>query len=77
MGLVPLATDDPGRCPLCGQPNTCAMETQRASGIPQGPCWCRQVDFAADLLARVPVEARGRSCICPACARSPQDRTGQ
>jgi len=71
---VPLALDDPGRCPLCGQPNTCALETQRATGVAQPPCWCTQVDFAADLVGRVPPEAQGKSCICPTCARAAQDR---
>lgn len=59
----------PVLCPLCGQPNQCAMEAQRASGEPQPPCWCTQVDFGADLLARVPAEARRLSCICQNCAR--------
>lgn len=45
------------------------MEVQRATGTPQPPCWCTQVDFGADLLARVPAEAQRLSCICPACAR--------
>jgi hypothetical protein len=45
------------------------METERASGVAQGPCWCTQLDFQADLLARVPAEAQRLACICPACAR--------
>jgi hypothetical protein len=56
-------------CPLCGQANRCALEVQRATGQEQPPCWCMQVDFGADLLARVPAEARRLACICPACAR--------
>jgi len=59
----------PTLCPLCGQPNRCAMEVERETGVPQGPCWCTQVDFGADLLARVPPEAKGQACICPNCAR--------
>lgn len=59
---------DPASCPLCGQANRCAMEVQRETGQPQPPCWCTQVDFGADLLARVPPEAQRRACICPACA---------
>ena len=34
------------------------MEAERASGQPQPPCWCTQVAFDADLLARVRAEAR-------------------
>ncbi|NML42160.1 cysteine-rich CWC family protein [Ramlibacter sp. G-1-2-2] len=60
---------DPSSCPLCGQANRCAEEIARATGQAQGPCWCTQVDFGADLLARVPPEARRLACICEACAR--------
>jgi hypothetical protein len=68
MRLVPLASPDPLLCPVCGQPNRCAMEVQRETGRPQPPCWCTQVDFPADLLARVPREAQRLACICAACA---------
>jgi hypothetical protein len=64
---------DPTRCPLCGQPNTCAMEMEKASGQPQPPCWCTQVDFSADLLARVPPESQRVACICAACALAAQE----
>ncbi|WP_332813043.1 cysteine-rich CWC family protein [Ramlibacter sp.] len=59
---------DPMLCPLCGQANRCAHELEKASGRPQPPCWCTGVDFAPELLARVPAEATARACICPACA---------
>ena len=45
---------DPSRCPLCGQPNRCAMEIERETGEKQGPCWCVSVDFTPALLAQVP-----------------------
>jgi len=56
-------------CPLCGQPNRCAMELERATGVPQPPCWCTQVKFEPALLAQVPPDAQGLACVCPACAR--------
>lgn len=62
------AAPDATRCPLCGQPNRCAMEVERETGEKQPPCWCAQVDFSADLLARVPPEAQRQACICRACA---------
>ncbi|WP_374667187.1 cysteine-rich CWC family protein [Ramlibacter sp.] len=65
-----MAEVDPARCPLCGQPNRCAMEAARAAGTPPGACWCTQVDFSAELLARVPATATGRACICADCARA-------
>ncbi len=63
---------DPTRCPLCGARNACAMELERSTGQPQGPCWCTQATFDADLLARVPPQAQGKACLCPACAGSGQ-----
>jgi hypothetical protein len=67
--MTPTPTvDDASHCPLCGQANECAMETQRATGMQQPPCWCTQVDFSRELLERVPAQARGRACICRACA---------
>lgn len=62
------ARPDPSHCPLCGQPNRCALEIERETGVTQGPCWCLSAAFGPDLLARVPAEARGRACICAACA---------
>ncbi|MBK6869009.1 MAG: cysteine-rich CWC family protein [Burkholderiales bacterium] len=59
---------DPTCCPLCGQPNRCAMERQRASGEPQPPCWCTEVDFSSTLLDQVPPTARRQACVCRACA---------
>ncbi|MBE7366842.1 cysteine-rich CWC family protein [Ramlibacter sp. HM2] len=44
------------------------MEVQRETGVPQGDCWCTQVDFSAELLARVPPAAQRLACICAACA---------
>ncbi len=58
----------PVLCPICGEPNECAMEIEKTTGEKQPPCWCTRVDFTADLLARVPMEARNLSCICNRCA---------
>jgi hypothetical protein len=46
------------------------MEAERTTGEKQPPCWCTQLDFSSDLLARVPQEKQGLACICPACARA-------
>jgi hypothetical protein len=45
------------------------MEVERTTGQKQPPCWCTQVDFSADLLARVPAEQQRLACICADCAR--------
>lgn len=65
-----VAPETAALCPLCGQPNRCAMELERETGVKQGACWCTGVDFSRELLARVPPEAQRRACICPACARA-------
>ena len=59
----------PDLCPLCGKPNRCAMESSRAAAADQPPCWCVGVDFSPELLERLPAAARGKACICEACAR--------
>lgn len=71
----PPATESlaPGRCPLCGGRNHCALDTGRATGAPQTTCWCMTMDFDPAVLAPIPHEKRGQACICAACAA----RTGQ
>jgi hypothetical protein len=68
--VTPLPLVDPTVCPVCGQPNQCAMEIQKATGLEQQACWCTHVDFSRDLLARIPPELQGMSCICARCAQS-------
>jgi hypothetical protein len=41
-----------------------------AAGDHDAPCWCTQVGFAPELLARVPAAARGLACICRRCAEA-------
>ena len=56
---------DPSLCPLCRQPNRCAMACGAAEG---GPCWCTELKFPAEVLASIPPQAQGKVCICRACA---------
>lgn len=62
------AAIDPALCPLCGQPNRCAMQAEQAIGQAQPPCWCTGVEFTPELLAQVPPAARRQACICRTCA---------
>lgn len=62
------AAPNPDFCPLCGQPNGCALQAERRSGEPQGPCWCTQVKFERAVLERIPPAARRLACVCRACA---------
>lgn len=69
MPLTPVEPAKPfaePRCPLCGGPNGC---TPAATGSFGGePCWCREVSFSAEVLARVPPALRGKACLCRRCA---------
>jgi hypothetical protein len=61
----------PARCPLCGKPNNCAMA---AGSTDNRNCWCCKLQFPLSLIARVPVGARNRACICRRCWEAePQD----
>lgn len=59
---------DPSRCPLCGGDNRCAMEIEKATGIPQAACWCMDAAIDPATRAQIPPAARGKACICAACA---------
>jgi len=64
---------DPCRCPVCGQPNACALATPQAGAAATGPCWCTRVHFSAHLLQQVPEAARHKACICAACVAASED----
>ena len=64
---------DPAQCPLCSQPNRCAMELEKATGQQQPPCWCTGVTFEPSLLAQIPPASRGQACVCMDCAASPRN----
>ena len=65
---MPVASPmDPTVCPLCGQSNQCAGQAERATGIKQPPCWCNTATFSAELMARIPEQARRLACVCAAC----------
>jgi hypothetical protein len=59
---------DPTRCPLCDQPNACALAKSGAAA--RAECWCAARPFPAALLARLPAASVGRACICQACQRA-------
>lgn len=52
-------------CPLCGGPNLCAAA---ATGDFSVRCWCQDVAFPPELLAKLPDDQRGTACLCPTCA---------
>ncbi len=66
------ATDcDLARCPLCGEPNQCAV----AADPEATECWCEAEKFPHDLLERVPIAAVDRICICQRCVKEHQKST--
>lgn len=54
---------DRGKCPLCGGPNQCALAADPAAT----QCWCDTVVFPAELLAKIPLEAVRKTCVCQKC----------
>lgn len=61
---------DPTNCPICGEPNQCAMEIAKATGKSVEVCWCASVAFTDDTLSKVPPPALNKACICKKCATS-------
>jgi Cysteine-rich CWC len=59
----PSSTVDPRRCPLCGSGNACGMAEGAES------CWCFEATIPAEVIDRVPAEARAVACVCQGCAR--------
>jgi hypothetical protein len=55
-------------CPLCGQPNGCAMEQRSGLEDAPVPCWCTTLTFTEELLQRIPEVARRKACVCLRCA---------
>ncbi|WP_110571778.1 cysteine-rich CWC family protein [Marinomonas alcarazii] len=47
-------------CPFCLKDNGCALDDSQT-------CWCFRVKVPEDLLALIPLEQKGRVCVCQAC----------
>ncbi len=62
--MDPAIPRSPANCPLCGEPNGCAL----AAGRPAESCWCMTADIDPARLAALPEEIRGKYCICAGCA---------
>ena len=50
-------------CPLCDQPNRCAMAVDPNAT----DCWCESVIFPEELLAQIPENAVRKTCVCQEC----------
>jgi hypothetical protein len=57
---------DAGVCPLCGEPNKCAMKIDPNAT----ECWCDSIIIPQELLDKLPVKSIGKDCICKNCVES-------
>jgi Cysteine-rich CWC len=57
---------DEQKCPLCDQPNRCAMAEDESVSA----CWCTSIKLTEDVLEAVPAKDRGVRCVCATCARA-------
>ena len=64
-----MKTLTPSQCPLCHEPNACAMEVAKATDQPVQRCWCVDAVFTPDLMERIPNNAKGMSCVCLQCVQ--------
>ncbi len=55
-----MPTIDTRQCPLCQDNNLCAVNDNV-------PCWCVSAEIKPELIAQVPNELTGKSCICKKC----------
>jgi hypothetical protein len=60
---------DTAKCPLCGEPNQCAM----AADPDASECWCESVIFPEELLAKIPENAVRKTCVCQNCLKNYQE----
>ncbi|NQW83135.1 MAG: cysteine-rich CWC family protein [Alcaligenaceae bacterium] len=65
-----MMTIDLALCPICKNPNACAIERARVTGNNAERCWCFDADISEEVLDQVPDEAKGVSCVCGKCAGS-------
>lgn len=53
---------DEKHCPLCGGDNHCQVEVNQ-----QTSCWCMTAKVPKGVIEAVPVESKGKQCICQNC----------
>jgi hypothetical protein len=61
-------------CPLCGQPNGCAVSL---AGTFDVACWCTDAKFSASLIDAIPADLKGKACICRFCAQGKDEATSR
>ena len=64
--MLDAAMSDEQKCPLCDQPNRCAMAEDESISA----CWCTSIRLTEDMLGAVLAKDRGVRCVCATCARA-------
>ncbi len=64
---MPQNPKDESLCPICHQPNHCALVHGSGS---IDDCWCAHVRIPTPCLQQVPTDQINRVCICRSCAES-------
>ena len=54
---------DPTRCPICGEPNVCAMEKAKETGSKPERCWCMDAVFTPAVMEQVPNAAMHKTML--------------
>jgi hypothetical protein len=65
MSDVVMKEINPSECPLCQQPNHCALIKSAKD------CWCLHVQIPVRRLMQIPPSHIGKACLCQACATAP------
>ncbi|GAB3106247.1 cysteine-rich CWC family protein [Aestuariicella hydrocarbonica] len=58
-------------CPICQQQNHCGNQQRQQTASATADdfdCWCLHETIDPNLLESLPLQQRGRSCICQSCA---------
>lgn len=63
---------DDSTCPICGEINNCAS----VQGREIEKCWCMQKVFTPDLFKQIPLESRGKACVCFKCVGGQKEEGG-
>ena len=55
-------------CPICGEDNNCLHNKD---------CWCVEKTIAKELIEKIPIEKRGKACICKSCVEEFENIKGK
>ncbi|QGQ98080.1 hypothetical protein EHS13_25930 [Paenibacillus psychroresistens] len=50
-------------CPICNKDSQCGVE----AGQTIEACWCSKAVFPQEIFDQIPLDLKGKACICKAC----------